>query len=479
MLNLQSKMFLSKKIKYLLILFILIDLGLSFNQYYNSPIDGDITSIVLPTAKYGSVLADPAGFKMISSGSSHTSPNRFFSLAFIHHYFRTVPFAVQVFMSPISSIYFSCAILKSLTQLLILFMIGLYAKGNKKINSENSLIAISLAIVFFQVGGYSATMGIIDSTVSYTVYYSLAFGLMLILLYPLVQKFHSADVTNISGSSFILNLLLAIVVPFMSNLAPLLLFALIITMIAGKIIFKPDLTTMINRVKADKKYLFALFIFCFLCLYSYFISLYDPDRNTQGLSFIEMLAKIPGGLKNIFFGKPGLWIVSLLIAINIILLKRMRTGWQGFKFLKWCLLFGIVYVIVLPLDGYYDYRPNIIRRDNFLPVILTLIILFIVTSLKLIQTMSVNSTRLKLSAAYMFAVMLLFTIADAPSLRIDNCQRASLEMLAISDKKVVLLSGKCNLASWYQTKSEKDSEVNANVFYFWRITKEPKYYYQL
>ncbi len=472
-------MFLPKKIKYLLILFLVFDLALSFNQYYNSPIDGDITSIVLPTPKYGSVLNDPTGLKMISSESDHPTPNRYFSLAFIHHYFRTVPFAAQFFLTPISSIYFSCAIIKILTQLLILYMIGLYVKGNNKIKSKNFLIAIALATVFFQVGGYSSTMGIIDSTVSYTVYYSLAFGLMLVLLYPIVQKFSATDQPITTGSSFVLNLILAIVVPFMSNLAPILLFALLITLIAGRIILKPDITEMINRMKADKKYLFVLALFLALCLYSYFISLYDPERNIPGVTYFERLTKIPGGLKNIIFGKPGLWIISLIIVINIIILKRTRSGLQDLKFIKWCILFFIVYVIALPLDGYYDYRPSIIRRDNFLPVIFTLIILLTGTSLRLIDAMSMNSTKLKMTSAYLVVIILLFTIADAPSLRIDNCQRASLEMLAISDKKVVRLSGKCNLASWYLVKTEAESEVNARVFYYWNITKEPVFYYQL
>ena len=64
MLSSPNNPFLSGKLRFFLILFIVADLAISFNQYYDSPIDGDVTSIVLPTAKYKAVLKDPCGIEM-------------------------------------------------------------------------------------------------------------------------------------------------------------------------------------------------------------------------------------------------------------------------------------------------------------------------------------------------------------------------------------------------------------------------------
>ncbi|MBP6532584.1 MAG: hypothetical protein KA285_04835, partial [Bacteroidia bacterium] len=100
-------MLLPKKLRVIIILFLLVDLAISFNQYYNTPIDGDLTSIVLPAEKYRSVLNDPIGVSAISSNTKHGDTNRFFSIATTFAYFKTIPFVSQLVMSPISSIYFS------------------------------------------------------------------------------------------------------------------------------------------------------------------------------------------------------------------------------------------------------------------------------------------------------------------------------------------------------------------------------------
>lgn len=71
-------MLLPKKLRVIIILFLLIDLAISFNQYYNTPIDGDLTSIVWPAEKYRSVLNDPIGVSAISSNTKHGDTNRFF-----------------------------------------------------------------------------------------------------------------------------------------------------------------------------------------------------------------------------------------------------------------------------------------------------------------------------------------------------------------------------------------------------------------
>ncbi len=478
MLNSPNNQFLPGKLRILLILFIILDLTVSFNQFYNTPIDGDITSIVLPTERYKAVLKDPAGFDAITSTSGTIEPNRFFAIGFIYEYYRTVPFAAQTFMSPINSIYFSSAFLKIVIQILIMLMLAIIVTGKINFRNDKFLISIALASVFFQVGGYSVTMGIIDSAVSYTVYYALTFVMTIILFYPFIKQVTFENEVSISRSRTIFYFILAITTPFMSNLAPLIVIALLITGLAGKLIFKTDPGIIIKKLKADKRYFYILLLFVVLCLYSYFISLYSAERNIHGISYFERLTKIPGGLKNIFFGKPGLWVLVVLIGVNIFILKKIRPVTQEMKIIKWLSFFFAIYILVLPMDGYFDFRPNIVRRDNFIPATFCLILLLIVTTIKLIDETKVNPGRMKITGVYILIVMLFYSIADLPLLRIDNCQRASLEMLSVSDEKIVELSDRCNLASWYLAEEVKDSEVNAQVFYFWKITKEPKYYYQ-
>lgn len=206
--------------------------------------------------------------------------------------------------------------------------------------------------------------------------------------------------------------------------------------------------------------------------------MFNPERNLPGLTLSEMYLKIPGGLKNIFFGKPGLWILTILILVNTFILKRSKGNSSMPLLLKWSALFVMIYILFLPLDGFYEFRPNVIRRDNFIPVIILLIGLFLHSSLRILTIFKTDSFKLKLAGYYLLLVALLFTISDSPDLRMDNCQRASLEMLSIADQKVVPLSDRCAIASWYIISDYKESSENAFVFNYWKITEEPKYYFQ-
>lgn len=206
--------------------------------------------------------------------------------------------------------------------------------------------------------------------------------------------------------------------------------------------------------------------------------MFNPERNLPGLTLAEMYLKIPGGLKNILFGKPGLWILAILILVNTIILNRSKVNNSMPMLLKWSVLFVVIYILFLPLDGFYEYRPNILRRDNFMPVIILLIGLFLHSSMGILNIFKTDTLKLKLTGSYLFVVALLFTISDSPDLRLDNSQRASLEMLSIAEQNIVPLSDKCKIASWYIISDYRESTENALVFNYWNITKEPKYYFQ-
>ena len=472
-------MFLPKKTRVLLILFIFIDLAISFNQYYNTPTDGDLTYIVLPADKYRPVLSDPFGIYAISNNSKHSEANRFFSITTTRAYFKTIPFVAQTMMSPISSIYFSAAVFKLLTQLLIILLLSAIISGGLNLKDDTFILSSLLLSIFFQVGGYGSTMGIIDGAITYTISYTLPVALFLLLLYPLaIKHFHNQDAPLNQFFAVLLSLI-AFVIPFFGNQIPILVISILLLSIFIKFFYLKQKVNILNII-SDKKLKAGLLLALIVCLYSFFLSFYNSDRNLLDVSIVERYKKIPIGMFNIVFGKPGLWILILLIFVNTILLKKSGNE-KSASFsltLKWASVFILIYVLLLPFDGYYEFKPNIIRRDNFLPCILILIFLFVQSSVYLVKQNSNKGKIHKMLAAYMLLVILLFTIADSPSLRKDNCQRASLEMLSLSDEKITRLSDQCTIASWYIIYDYKDSEVNATVFNYWNITDKPKLYFQ-
>jgi hypothetical protein len=302
----------------------------------------------------------------------------------------------------------------------------------------------------------------------------------LILLYPLAIKFLHASEINLSFSGTIAYSLLAFFLAFSGSFIPIFLFSIVITLLGYWLFTKSSNDIVIKSMLSNNRYKIFMSIFLIFCLYSFFLGFYNSERNVLDYTLYERYKRVPIGLVNIWFGKPGLWILTILIFLNTFALKR--SGSEKFipfyKTLKWSALFILVYILLLPADGYYEFRPNIIRRDNFIPCILILVFLFSQSAVFLVEKYQNDRSLKRIIAVYLFSVILIFTIADSPSLRIDNCQRASLEMLSISDEKTVQLSDQCTIASWYIINDARDSEVNSLVFNYWNITKEPKLYFQ-
>lgn len=473
-------MLMPKKIKLFLILFLLVDLALSFNQYYNTPIDGDLTSIVLPSSKYRNVLQDPIGVEAVSKNSGHGEANRFFTVASAHEYFRTMPFLFQKVMSPISSIYFSAAVFKLITQILIIFLLSAIVSGNFKLTDDRFVLSAALFTIFFQTGGYASTMGIVDNSISYAISYAWPISLLLILLSPILMKVRHHSEMKLNLFSTILLSLLAVLLPFSGSIVYFVSFTIIILTIVYRYILKEQESVNFKLLFSDKKIKFILSIFIVACLYSFFLSFYNSERNLSDVSLLERYKKLPIGLVNIFFGKPGLWILMILTFCNSFVLRMFKSN-DSQKFvsiLKWTFLFIIVYVLLLPIDGYYDFRPNVIRRDNFLPCTILMVFLFVQSAIYLVKHFKGFDGSNKVLSGYILLVMALYTIADSPSLRKDNCERASLEMLSLAHNDKIELSDQCTIASWYILHDYKDSETNADVFRFWNITKKPVQYIQ-
>ncbi len=101
----------------LLLLLFLADVVYSFKQHYHAPMDGDMPSHILPDAAIKPVLDHPLGLYAIIHHKAYADPNRFFCHWSLKTYFDHVPFWLQKAVSPIKSLYLSCAIAKTIFQI--------------------------------------------------------------------------------------------------------------------------------------------------------------------------------------------------------------------------------------------------------------------------------------------------------------------------------------------------------------------------
>ena len=106
------------------------------------PLSGDMAKVIIPNANagYHKVLQDPFGISVFTNSEPYENPNRYFAHAFTSQYFLKAPIFLQKFVSPITSVYLSVALLKTLLQLLIVYVICMFSTNSTQPFKLNFII---------------------------------------------------------------------------------------------------------------------------------------------------------------------------------------------------------------------------------------------------------------------------------------------------------------------------------------------------
>lgn len=361
-----------------IIVLLSIDWAYSLHQYYTTPIDGDLPGAIVPADDVLPILDSPLGFKTLFDGEQYPNPNKYFAHSICHLWFNNVPLFLQHFVSPIDSLYLACAIGKLLMHILLIIIIIIVITGSYRIWSFKSITLALLITTLFQSHGYQAYIGIIDIATTYSFFYALPTIVLLISLLPLLlEVLHNKKIPHR------VTILWLVWIPLCTLSGPLnpgvaLIICFIWFVIA--IIKKQKLT--FNQ----KVLLTALSIFS---LYSLFLGSYNSINGDHVKPIIQRYIDLPKGLFYILTGKLAWSILITSLITNTILVKH--TNATLFKQLKqrWIIIltFSTLYLLLLPLGGYRDYRPYIIRYDTFIPITITMIYicLFYISSYKILQ----------------------------------------------------------------------------------------------
>ena len=209
-----------KHIYKILLIILLLDLGYSFYQHYHMPLGGDMAGIIKPTPTKGyyQVLNDPIGLDVLLNKKIHFNPNRFFAHWSASTYFLNIPILLQKAVEPIDSIYLSCAIVKIIVQILIIYLLATYISNTGNIFKPDFLIAATLITPLFQTSGYCRYLGIIDQSVIYTFFYAFSLGLLLLFFLPFFKAIYygKKPIFNL-----VINILLALFIIVLSFNGPL------------------------------------------------------------------------------------------------------------------------------------------------------------------------------------------------------------------------------------------------------------------
>ena len=468
----------------ILLLLLLADLGYSFAQHLSQPLDGDMAWNIVPGDDVKPILESPLGTGVILANKSYPNPNRFFCHYFMREYFVTIPLFLQKFTDPIDSIYLSCAIIKIFIQLILIILLAASITGTFDIRRLDFMLAAVLVTPFFQTEGYQSYMGIIDRSPTYTFFYALPCALLLLYMSPFIQQYFHGKKPAAQILIYILWIPFAIVISLSGPLNPGIVLISSLLLFAGRLsknYIQSDQSGIYQRMLTSlsgvpRNYWFYLLPVSLFSLYSLYIGM--NNSNNVAIPLSELYARLPGGIYNPVTTKLGFPVLLLCLALNYLLIRKICKAVEGNKILtmfKWIGIFALLYILLLPLGGYRENRPNIIRYDTIMPVTIGLIFMFGISTIFLFKNLAGKQKRWYLPV--IFAVLLLFTLNDEPQFDKNKCERIALREISESKSSIVRIQGDCNVLSWERILKPEDSRLKAQLLTIWNVTRENKLFY--
>ena len=185
------------------------------------------------------------------------------------------------------------------------------------------------------------------------------------------------------------------------------------------------------------------------------------------------------GIKNLITTKFGFPLFLAIILLGYILIRnapKTKTKSYALSLYHIVFVFILFYLLALPLGGYREYRPFILRRDTLLPITLALIFLYGLALRYFIHFNATYQARIFISATLILG--LIFTWVDRKILPVNECQKDALKSLSMSSEEVPVLRNDCTILAWDPARIPASSQLAAEMLYHWRVTKTRKLFVQ-
>ena len=220
-------------------------------------------------------------------------------------------------------------------------------------------------------------------------------------------------------------------------------------------------------------YLSPLILFSF---YSLYLGSFNSLSIQSEIQLQELYLKILEGIHPIFFGSEAYVFIFLLIFINLIAIGNKKSHLyhkEIYRLAMWVFIFCFLYIALLPLGGYRDYRPFVIRNDTLLPVIVSFVFLYGITTLHLIKKLR----RFKMVYLTLIGSFILFyTKMDNENFDKNECEKFSLRLMAESESNSIVLNDNCAPLSSFLSRYPEDSKLQAKLIKYLNITTQEVLY---
>ncbi|THH40032.1 hypothetical protein [Neolewinella litorea] len=453
--------------------FVVGDLAYSFVQYYQQPLDGDVAWNLLPAHEVKPVLNDIFGLQTWRDGRTYPNPNRFFCHWSFREYFLAAPRLLQLFVDPVTSVYLAAGLAKLGVHLGLLFLLARAVLGHWRVRNLAFVGILALLTPFFQGNGYRHDLGIIDPSVTYTFFYALPAAVLLLFLLPFFDLLYHDKREGMSWPRYLLWSLLAVVVCLSGPLNPAVI--LVATAVAGPLL---QLRIVRRGWPSVPMAYYALWGWAAaLALYSLYVGSFNSLTIANEQPLADLYARWPEGVFRQFTRKLAWPVLIVALGITHFLLRRRgESAGRWVRLLQWVGLFGLLYLILLPLGGYRAYRGLILRYDTILPVTLSVLLVY-ATGIRHLLASWVPARQRWWLLVLPVAVGLIFTLADRTDSSRYRCEATALRTLATSTSDTVALPADCPVLSWEPFTDPAYSEMNVRLLRRWGIVDRPLLYY--
>lgn len=431
---------------YVLAVFLIADVLISAYHYYHLHIDGDLAKISAPIKWYEQVLQDPFGYFAITQKQYYGGAGRYMIHISIQLWFTYIYQGIHfIFKNPVVALFLCSALFATFIHLFFLVLVHRFCHISLRYNRSQLLILLCISTIFIQYTSYYMSIGIIDRSITYVFFY--AWPVLLLAFY--YSFFYKKYITHSTTVSLWQHLFLGAISFYLSFSGPLtqpivilISFFVVLGLLFSKSIF-------LKRFILSGSILFHFVFFFILCLYSYYVSTFNIEKNMD-VTLLHRYILLAKGLFIICFTKAAIPIMAGIFLLNWKLIAKYNLPEKEFlaNQLKLIFFFSFIYILLLPLGGYRSYRPYIIRYDTFLPITLLGIYVLVYTTIT-----NIINIGLKKRIHYYFIVpifiMVVFTIADKKLEYDDNaCQKNEFYSMYTSSDTVLFTTRQCNILTW-------------------------------
>lgn len=475
------------KNSFLIIILLLFvgDCFYSFYQFTYDQIQGDLAYIILPSEHYSQVLKDPLGFKAAFQGEHYPATNRYTNHIFMYVYFRVVPWTLQMFTNPINSVYLAMHILKFISYLSLVFSLSLFVKILLKHKVRLGYILLTVFPFIFVIH-YSQYGISLHTSIAYTAAYAFFTSLMIFFLLPVLDFYINGYDFFKSKIKYCVWLLLAILLSLSGPLvAPCLMIFALLTLLFDFLKYF-QISTQMNFIlqsqhwiKQINKYNYLVFTIFLSALYSFYVGKFNSENSKNTLSLYDRYYKAIEGYKMYFFDRHEgmMLLVGLVFVVFVIYYFSSAKISNEFKTIVLLTFSSLcIYLLLLPLGGYREYRPLIIRSDTALPITCLLIIMFSYISQTLMLNLNIEFQKY-LKVALMLIAFYFVQLDELPHHH-NFCQKEEIKKISESKADCIQLRKDCTIMSWYIFGDCEDTKVQSDVLYLWNITDRPVAFYQ-